>query len=475
MPKIPLNGGSYQTRVGNQNAQRTINWYPVEDTTNGNDSLILMPTPGYGSAFVTLGAGTSPIRGMIAASTGGAEVLAAVSGDKFYTITAGGTATERGTLSNSSGRVKMYRNMSSKIMILDGAKGWSYSPDTTFAEITDADFIDAATQGAAMDGYLFTISPGSGQVNISDLDSSTSWNALQYNTALTEPDDGVALASISPYLYVIGLWSTEIWYNSGAFVPFEKNPSVFINWGCAAANSVVNLGDSLMWLGQSKIGGLDVIQCSGSQVQSVSNRGILQKINSLTTKTDAYAVGYNMDGHTFYNLTFPTENITYSYDATTGLWHERQSLDTTQKEWLAFDYTYFNGNHYIGSSIAGKIYQLSNTTYQEDGSAITRTRISPPLTAADNSIITQYRLEIEFEVGVSSGSAVEVTLEVSTNGGQTYNTALTRTISSAAGDNVRVVWNRLGSGRNITYKLTTTANARVVVLGAHLEASAEVS
>ena len=189
----------------------------------------------------------------------------------------------------------------------------------------------------------------------------------------------------------------------------------------------------------------------------------------MTSFTDAFAFSYTQEGHTFYVLTFPTDNRTFVYDMTTGLWHERASLDTgSQVRWRANCYAFFNNKHYVGDYNSGKIYQLDTETYTENSAVITRTRVTPLLVEQMNKRLTLGRLQIDFETAV--GSSTTVTLELSTDGGNTYGTDLTRTISSSSTDyNKRSLWNRLGSYRNVTFKLTTSSTNRIVVLGAEAD------
>ena len=147
MQVINFNGGAYDTGVPDQNQQQCINWYPEEDTSDGkyqfqqgSPLLILKPTPGLNSPFVTLAAGTC--RCLFEHK----GVLYAVGANKFYSINTSGTATERGTLNTSSGIVR-WAMIDDQIMLVDGTNGYNYIiSTTTFAEISDADYPDTALQ-----------------------------------------------------------------------------------------------------------------------------------------------------------------------------------------------------------------------------------------------------------------------------------------------------------------------------------------
>lgn len=471
MAKIPFTGGSYQTKVTDNLAAQSINWFPVLVNPTQSDpakhDFIMMPTPGLKSPLVTLTAG-SVVRGMIEHK----GTLYAVAANKFYSVNTSGTETERGTLSTSSGRVR-FAAIDDEILMLDGTKGYTYIPSTTtFAEITDADFNDTATSCTAQDSYFIVAKPSTDQFYISNSADGQTWDTLDFATAEGEFDDLEAVISDHRNLYLIGTQTTEVWFNSGDTFPFARNSSVFMDYGCRNSDTVAKVGESLMWLGRRRDGDDVIVLVSGFQAQIVSNRGITYQISKMTTTSDAYAYSYQQEGHIFYVLTFPTDEKTFVYDLTMGMWHERASLESaSQNRHRSNAYAFFNGKHYVGDYNSGKICELDTETYDEDGSAITRTRIDTvKWDGARNARVTVDKLQIDFETAV--GTDIDVSLSISTNGGNTFGTAKTRTISSSSTDyDRRVIWDRLGSHRNITLKLTTSENARIVVLGAEADFS----
>lgn len=466
MQVINFNGGAYDTGVADQNQQQCINWYPEEDTFSGkyefqqgSPLLVLKPTPGLDSPFVTLAGGN------VRCTFEHKGVLYAVGGNKFYSISTGGTATERGTLNTSSGVVR-WAMIDDQIMIVDGTNGYNYVVSTTtFTEISDADYPDTAIQVTAQDDIFIVKDPTvSGRVAICTPSNGLSWPTTAFFNAEGHGDDVVAIISDHRELWLIGDKTTEIWLNTGAAtVTFERRDGIFIEMGCQAQHSVAQGDNSLFWLAKDRHGQNAVIRIDGFVPHIISTRAISYQLSTYSTTSDAIGYIYRQAGHEFYVLTFPTAERTWVYDTTTQIWHERRSLESSsQNRWRGQYHAFFNGINYVGDYNSGKIYKLNVDTFTENGAVITRTRTTQPFYSLGKDL-TVYRMQIDFETAV--GSNPTVSLATSTNGGHSFSTAIDRTITTAtSGD--RIIWNRLGRGRDFTFRLTTTANAKIVVLGA---------
>lgn len=463
---IPFNGPAYETKVTDQNAQQCINWYPVEDTQGGKhkgvdgSGPVLYPTPGLKSPFTTLAAG-SVVRGMMEHR----GLLYAVAANKFYDINTAGTATERGTLNTSSGRVNIAA-ISDEIVLVDGTNGYSYIPSTNnFATISDADYPDTATQITSQDTYFIVEDPGNeGRFYVSDANDGRSWATAAFATMDSYGDRLQTLISNKRELYLIGERSAEVWINNAEpSIVFTRRDGVLLDLGTSAKDTVVKADNSLYWLAQDDAGNHIVTRLEGFNPKIVSTRALSYHISTYTTITDAYAFAYRQEGHEFYVLTFPTEERTWVYDTTTGLWHERRSLESSnQNRWRANCHAYFNGKNYVGDYNSGKIYELDPSTYTDNGVAITRTRTTAPLFYNSYNFSVN-QLQIDFESGV--GADDTVTMSLSKDGGNTFVTGINRTIDTSETGS-RVIWNRLGQAREMVFKLTTTANARIIPLGA---------
>ena len=81
-----------------------------------------------------------------------------VAGNKFYEVTSGGAAIQRGgTLTTNDGRVSMVGNDSDQLGVFDGTKGYIYDPEVkTLTEIVDVDFV-GTDMAVHQDSYFITV------------------------------------------------------------------------------------------------------------------------------------------------------------------------------------------------------------------------------------------------------------------------------------------------------------------------------
>lgn len=167
-----------------------------------------------------------------------------------------------------------------------------------------------------------------------------------------------------------------------------------------------------------------------------------------------------------YVLTFPSGPKTFIYDVSTGIWHTRSSglFGGRHRSNCA---AWWFGKALVGDYQSGKILEYDMDTFTDDGVAIRRVRVSPPV-QSDRRMITHHRLEIEFEAGVGTSQAM---LDWSDDGGHTWSNEYWRDIGATGEYANMACWNKLGMARSRIYRLTITAAVKVVIIGAHLEAS----
>ena len=468
MAQLNINGPAYET-VLQQNAQRLINWYIEDDKSFGKYDLILRPTPGLLS-FGTLGTSLNQVRGLWEHK----GVLYAVAEDKFYSVTSAGVETEEGTLSTSSGLVQIAAS-NDQIMIVDGTKGYIYTISTdTFAEITDGDFITSPDFVAYQDGYFIVIDNTTQKFWLSAINDGLSWNALDFASATAAPDNLVACISDHRELWLFGDKTVEIWFNSGnADFPFTKRPGVLLHKGLAAANSLARADNTMYWLSKDEAGQSLVVKASGYTPVSISSRAISQAIDSYTTISDAFAYVYREGMHEFYVLTFPTEDKTWVYDASTALWHERDSIINEEHvRHRSNCYAFAFGKHIVGDFNTGELYELNKDTYTDAGATIERCRRTPQI-SSDRELISIYNLTLDMEPGVGldngQGSDPQIMLRVSKDGGHTWGNEMWRDIGKAGVYNRRIKWDMLGTARDWVLEFKVSDPVEAVILGARAD------
>jgi hypothetical protein len=453
--RIPIAGGYDKDVAVNVGSARTINGYVEMASATAKVPYYLVGTPGT-VLHATLPQG--PVRGLWTYK----GVMYAVGGNKLYKVTTAGTVTAIGTLSTSIGRVGISDNSVDQIIVVDGPSGYVYNAATeVFAKITDTDF-PGATHVDFLDGYSIFCGNAAGRFGISAINDSKSFDALDYATAESDPDDTVALAVDHREVWLFGSNSAEPWQNTGAAdYPFERIGGGTSNMGIAARYSLTRMNGSLYWLGQNKEGFQGVCRMDGYNPVIVSSDQVTAEIAGYGTKSDAFGFAYKSGLRTFYVLTFPTEGRTWVYDASIPnpelAWHEWRWDGLTRHR--ANCHAFLGGAHYVGDFDNGNIYRLDSSVHTDNGDPIRFERIRG-YSSPDGRQLFVREVEAVFDAGqgtaTGQGADPQAMLQISRDGGRTYGAELWRSMGRMGEYTRRSRWLRLGRGRDMAVKIAIT-------------------
>ncbi len=330
------------------------------------------------------------------------------------------------------------------------------------------------------DGYFILAEDGTNTFWVSGLKDFVI-DALSYASSEGSPDILVGLAVINRVLYLFNEETIEIYVNTGAVdFPFERTQGGFVEIGCCAPSSIATVNSTIFWLGQSKEGRGIVYLMNGTTPTKVSNHAIDYAISTYANIESATAFGYQNNGHFFYVLNF--DEATWVYDMTTGSWHQRAYTNAgTLERHLAESYAFDKrtGTHIVTDVSTNEIYQFSDTTYSDDGSAITRLRTSPHISSDQKRLFCDsFQLDMEVGIGLDGGvqgSSPVVSLDFSDDGGHTWSNESWTLADNSAGAignyKTRVKWNRLGSFRDRIFRVQMTDPVKTVWIDAQLEIS----
>lgn len=459
MPAFGLVGAAYTARTKAFDAQRCVNLYPeLSGSGTSRTVAMLVGTPG----LLTWGTyGTGPTRGTLRFS---ASILLVVSGSAVYSVNASGVATLlTGALAAATTPVSMASNGIAVMVTTGGSDGYVIDPTGyTVTQITDPDFLGGVNVGF-LDGYFVWNVPNSGKFQYSQL-YGTSVDGLDFATAEGSPDNLVASIVNYRELWLFGENSTEVWYNQGDTDNiFGRLQGAFMEVGCAAANSVAKMDNTVFWLGADDRGQGVVYRATGYTPQRVSTHAIEFAIGEYATLSDAIGYTYQQEGHSFYVLTFPTGNATWVYDAATDLWHERawRSGDGALNRHRSNCQATFAGKTLVGDWETGAIYALDLNTFSDAGAVIPRIRAAPYFANDDEFYMVFNMFQLEMETGVT-GIAV---LQFSDDDAKTWSNEAQRSLGEI-GETVRVRWRRLGKSRARVFRVTITDSVKVCITGA---------
>jgi hypothetical protein len=189
-------------------------------------------------------------------------------------------------------------------------------------------------------------------------------------------------------------------------------------------------------------------------------------IQGYSTISDAFALTFQMEGHSFYVLTFPTADKTWVYDVASGHWFEWCSRNTStgaEFRWRASCAAFIGGKVHVGDYADGKIYRLSLDTYTDNGDPIKFLRATQCMDSPNGHRNFYEALHVDMEVGTGSGT---LSMRYSNDGGRTWSTAKTRALTNGT-YGTRVKFGPTGAGQNRVWEISTTDNMRFAVLGAY--------
>ena len=261
--------------------------------------------------------------------------------------------------------------------------------------------------GAAyFDTYVFIMTQD-GKVWNSEPNNPNNWDALNFITAEAEPDQGVALAKHLNYLIAFGQWSTEFFYDAGNTTgsPLLPNQTFRIEFGCANGDSVVEMEQTVVWVGVGQNTGRMVLMLDGTRPVQVSDASIERILNN-STLTDVRAYSLKVAGHYFYVLNLLNDNMTLVLDVKSKQWSIWTSYINGQEDILdGVFYTSYNNKAYSLDNLDGKLYNINEESYTDDAGPI-QFRIRTNLIDA-NSTKRKFisRLEV---VGDKIGSTLNI-------------------------------------------------------------------
>jgi hypothetical protein len=480
--KSPILGSSYVIRSVNAADNRMVNLYPEVIPEGGKEPAYLQRCPGL-TRVVTVGNG--PIRGLYPFG----NTLYVVSGNEFYRVTPGYSATLIGTISGT-GSVSMADN-GTQIFIAANPDGYIYNTSTlTLAQITDEDFPGAVTVGY-LDGYFVFNEPDSQRVWVTSLLDGTSIDPLDFASAEGSPDGLVSLIIDHREAWLFGTNSVEVWYNSGdADFPLSRIQGAYNEIGCIAPYSVAKMDNSVFWLGADARGQGIVYRANGYQGIRISTHAVEYSIQQYSNLSDAVGYTYQQDGHTFYVLNFTGADTTWVYDASTGAWHERAGFRNGDfKRHRGNSHARFNGLPHVGDYEDGRIYTLNLDVYADDDLAQKWLRSWRALPTGQNNLkrSAHHSLQIDCESGVGAVgySAYDQTILlldengdflITEQGGEVINGPPWQVLDSSGDDYIvsNIVLSSIGTGYDVEDVIRNSGGIGYIVSGGNAPEYIEV-
>jgi hypothetical protein len=477
--QIPLILGSYESRSLISEAQRCINLYPERNPPDSPFPFTLYPTPGL--SFIVTAPVVGPVRALYTASNG---ACFAVVGNNVYLVTQSYGFVLLGQINSYTGFVSIKDN-TLVCVIVDGTnKGFAIdltSGTFTYGAISQTNWY-AANRVDYLDTYLlFSKTDGTGtfftlsNVTYTMLTTGIGLDPLDVMKKTGGNDLTAGLAVMHREIWLIGTGTSEVWFDSGASdFAFQAMPGAFVEHGCAAVGSIAKYDLALYWLGQDIYGNSVVYRGAQYNAAPISTKAIDNEITSYSTKSDAIGFTYFQEGHAFYVLNFPSQDVTWVFDIAENAWHKRAWIDSNGNlhRWRGNCACIFNNKILVGDYQNGALYNLDLDTYLDNGAPVVRIRSFPHM-VNENKRLTHRNLIAAFEVGdemvSSTKDTCSVSLRCSDDAGRSYGDAVIQTLGNTGHYHTSVQWNRLGMARDRVYELSWSAPVKTALSGVYVD------
>ena len=467
--QLPIANGFYVSDSLPIAAQECTNWYPNIVQGTGLSQETLFGTPGL-EQLATSGTLDNVNRG--AHEMAGKPYF--VNGERLYRLdetvvdsTTSYSLTFIGDVAGTA-RVSMADNGTQLMILVPGGNGYIYNHVTdTFSQITDTDFTANGNPQFVVfiDGY-FLVTTDSKKFIVSAINDGLSYNALDFGTAESDPDDIVAPVVYKNQLFISGGETFEAFQNiGGADFPFQRT-GLFLQKGCYAPYSLVNAQDTFMWVGGGENEGPAIWALSGNSTVKVSTTAIDSLLSTLTDAAvaDIYSWAYASKGAYFIGFSLPSTTLVY--DITSKRWHERKSfLSGALGAFRVSSVVKAYNKILCGDIIDGRIGNLDPNVYVEYENPIIRTVATQPFQNNMQSVFFP-SLELTVESGVGNSDVVDpvITLQRSTDG-KTWGEPRARSMGKIGEYNRRAIWRRNGrASRFEVFRFTLTDAVKPVII-----------
>lgn len=475
MKPFYLTSGAYSSRSVIANAQRCANLYLESNPKNTQPSA---PTTHYqrpGKKLIGIPPVQARGRGLYRATNG---ELYSVVDDILYFVDQNFKHNAIGNVGHGTSNVLMADNgktVGNDIVVVDGsANGWTINMTThAFAAIVDGTgtFV-GSNRVDYLQGFFLFNAPGTPEWYISQLNSVT-FNALEIATKASYADNISTLGVRQREVWLIGELSTEPWYLSGANpFPFEAVPTTFVPYGNIATYSMQPIDVSLFWLSQDLKGQGIAVKSKGYEAVRISTHALEDEWRTYPTLSDAVGSAFQIDGHTFYVLTFPTADKTWAYDLATEQWSQFTWLDNDGVEHR--DRVMFYAHAYdkvIGQDWqTGLLYQIDLDTYQDNGNPILCRRGFPHVMSGMNRV-SHGRMVVDIQCGteVDQTADPQVAMRYSDDRGVTFSDPVTTSMGKTGQYDTSPQFTQLGQARDRVYELSWAENVKTALNAIYLD------
>lgn len=488
--ELPIVGSNRENVIHKINAERTVNWYEVDNGFNDKKTFL---HPWWGKKSVETFSELNKGRATFVFK----NFIYFVVGDTIYRSdeTIIPVVIQLNFFLTLTGHIGIAANQH-EIIFIDGQKAFLWNTDSaTGTDITaNLPLIGAGPARftpydvTVMDGYFILISQAATRENrfyISGINNGSTWNILDFALINSRPTFLNAVSVLKRQVFFFGLTKSELWGDAGeADFPFRRNNTQLLEHGVFATSSVAQGFDRLFYLSGDANGVGSVMMVEGTTPEPISTLEMDEFIQSLMETSDAEGFVFKQNGMIFYQINFTEANVSFAYNVTLSTpedrkWNFVQALNKSRDALNSIGF--FNGGFYGTSYLDNRLFNVSHNYFTNDGEKIRRQRIMRILRSETYEDITYNRIQIDMLKGVGSyayhhpvpGNSNErdpvVFLSVSEDGGVTYFSLGDASFGKAGDRLIRIIWLSIGRYRDLLANYEVFDEVPCYVLGGSVD------
>ena len=208
---------------------------------------------------------------------------------------------------------------------------------------------------------------------------------------------------------------------------------------------------------------------AAQQLQPISPPAIAATFSDYVS-SDARAFVANVEGMSFYVITFPTEGKTWAFNEDGNAWFQL-STNADQGQYLGTSYAECYGKKLIANG--GNVLELDADTYTDNGEVIINERVSPPIVDPNGGRIemSSFTLIMETGVGLITGQGVkpQAMFDISLDGGKSFDPVGTVELGRQGEAREKVKIDHMASAYEIMIRVRISDPVFISIHGASIE------
>ncbi len=443
MPAIKYGVGTYERSQHSFPPFTLVNMF-LEQTPTTEAGVALVSRQGLLQS-TTVGAG--PITGIFSQP-------GTFNGDLF--VVSGGSLYRAGALLGAIAGTAPVSFAASNLELLVTAGSTLYSYNgTNLAAVSLPDSFSARSI-TFISGHFIAVRSGSQKYYWSAQLDGRTWDALDFASAETEPDNLLDALSMRSNLYLMGQGSIEPWYYTGDLnLPFALIQQRLFPKGTRETGCAIEQDNALIWVGSDNI-----VYRSADVPERISNHGIEEQIAASATVS---VFGYIFEGHS--HVAVRLDTATYAIDFASNEWWEMRTSARTN--FAGRNATTQGMTVLFGDDATNKVWTFG-PSYADNGTELLREftgafAVKGGVVQIDNVTVDANSGRTDLLTG--QGADPKLEMAVSRDAGATWGAFRTARLGAQGEYRARTRYNRLGlfdmPGAMFRFRLTDPVGLRV--------------